>query len=80
MHDTVSRAFDLAKNGECQSIHEIETRLLREGHVQVQEHLFGQTIRRQLSKLIHEERSSSTSSATIASISPPMSKTIKLNA
>ena len=56
MHDTVSRAFDLAKNGECQSIHEIVTRLAREGHVQAQEHLFGKSIRRQLCKLIANER------------------------
>ena len=80
MHDTVSRAFDLAKNGECQSIHEIETRLSREGHVQAQEHLFGKSIRRQLSKLIHEKRATPKSSATIASIFTPVSTTIGLNA
>ena len=79
MHETVSRAFDLAKNGECQSIREIENRLLLEGHVQAQDHLFGTSIRRQLSKLIREKRASSKSGAAITSILTPVSTTIGSN-
>ena len=52
MANTVWRAFDLAKNGGCHSVYEIEAQLKREGYMGAHEHLFGKTIRQQLGKLI----------------------------
>lgn len=71
MDGTVSRAFDLAKNRECRSVYEIETRLTREGHINVHEHLLGKSIRLQLGKLIKEERAKLISCATAVSAHHP---------
>lgn len=53
MANTISRAFELAKSGQCRSLHEIERRLMRERYAQASEHLGGVLIRRQLNGLIY---------------------------
>lgn len=52
MTDIISRAFELAKSGNCRSVYQIEKRLSREGHAEASEHLSGTLIRRQLNALI----------------------------
>ena len=46
MTGTVKRAFELAP--ECKSIDEIRSRLKKEGHLCVQEHLQGSSIQNEL--------------------------------
>lgn len=53
--DTVERAFQLAK--ECRSIEEIRVRLRREGYSNVDGHLQGPSIRRDLTKLLNADKS-----------------------
>jgi hypothetical protein len=48
MLGTIERAFELAKSGSCQDLGEIRRRLAREGFDDVQEHLSGAEIKRQL--------------------------------
>ncbi len=45
---TVERAFQLAGSGECHSIMDIKRRLVLEGYVQVELHLGGALIKKQL--------------------------------
>lgn len=54
MASTIIRAFELAKSGECQSLTDIERRLSREGHEEVEDHLCGVLVRRQLTNLIYD--------------------------
>ncbi len=53
---TLERAFELARSGECASTAEIRLRLKREGHDQVEAHLQGPSISRQLRLLCEEAR------------------------
>ena len=49
---TVERAFDLADSGEFRSIQEIRNRLAKEGLTDVDRHLTGGAIRRDLRKVM----------------------------
>lgn len=53
---TIERAYELARSGECRSIDEIKQRLNAERHDQVEAHLAGQSIRRDLRKLCGAQR------------------------
>lgn len=48
---TLERAFELARSGECASTAEIRLRLKKERHDQVEAHLQGPSITRQLRAL-----------------------------
>lgn len=63
---TLERAFELARSGEYSSSAEIRLQLKRERHDQVEAHLQGPSISRQL-RLLCEEASRSRSSAGAAS-------------
>lgn len=52
MADTVARALEIAREGNCRTISDIRRRLSREGHENVDAHLAGATIRRQLRVII----------------------------
>ena len=52
--NTVERAFDLARSGECASIDELQRRLNREGYSLAPSHLASPTLRKQLIALIKE--------------------------
>ena len=54
---TLERAFALARSGEYSSVKDIRLRLKSEGFSQVEGHLSGQSINRQLRKLCEEARS-----------------------
>jgi len=49
----IERAFQLA--GECGSIREVRRRLLREGYVNVQAHLMGRQIHREINSRLNPE-------------------------
>lgn len=51
---TLERAFALARSGECASLADIRARLKAEQHDQVDAHLAGPSIRRQLTRLCEE--------------------------
>lgn len=53
---TLERAFDLARSGECASVADIRLRLKREGHDQVEAHLRGPAISKQLRLLCEQAR------------------------
>lgn len=53
---TLERAFALAESGECLSLPEIRARLRREGYDQVEAHLAGPAIGRQLRALCDSAR------------------------
>lgn len=55
---TLERAFELARSGEYSSTSEIRLRLKRERHDQVEAHLQGPSISRQLRLLCAEARRS----------------------
>lgn len=48
MTGTIQRAFELAADGSCRSLDDIRRSLAREQHSQVEAHLAGITIRKQL--------------------------------
>jgi hypothetical protein len=52
----LERAFELAKTGDCASIDDIRRRLKAEKYSQVDAHLAGATVRRQLLDLCREAR------------------------
>ena len=52
----LERAFELAKAGDCTSIDDIRRRLKAEKYSQVDAHLAGATVRRQLLDLCKEAR------------------------
>jgi hypothetical protein len=58
LSDTIKRAFELARSGECQSIQELKKRLSSERHSAVEQHLAGLSIRKQLNGIIAERRQS----------------------
>lgn len=47
----IERAFELARSGTCQNVHEIGLRLKSERFASVEAHLAGTSIRRQLREL-----------------------------
>ena len=51
---TLERAFELARSGQCANVAEIRAALKREGFDQVQGHLAGPSITRQLRALCEE--------------------------
>ena len=53
---TLERAFDLARSGTCAGVPEIRLTLKRERFDQVEAHLAGQSITRQLRALCEESR------------------------
>lgn len=50
--DTVQRAFELARGGSCRSLDDIRRRLSREDCLNVDAHLAGKAIRKQLKMLL----------------------------
>lgn len=48
----VERAFELAREGECKDLPELERRLKREGYSAVSQHLAGRSIRSQINQLL----------------------------
>jgi hypothetical protein len=44
----LERAFELARSGEYRDLRDLERKLRREGFADIEQHLSGQTIRRQL--------------------------------
>jgi hypothetical protein len=52
--NTVERAFELARSGECAGIDELQRRLNREGYSLAASHLSAPTLRKQLIALIKE--------------------------
>ncbi|HEY6916921.1 MAG TPA: hypothetical protein VI381_04700 [Allosphingosinicella sp.] len=55
---TLERAFELARSGECAAVADIRARLKQERHDQVEAHLAGPSINRQLRALCEEARRS----------------------
>jgi hypothetical protein len=55
----LERAFELAKSGDCGSIDDIRRQLKSEHYAQVDAHLAGSTVRRQLLDLCKEARGES---------------------
>jgi hypothetical protein len=53
---TLERAFELARSGEFATVDEIRARLKAERHDQVEGHLAGPSIKRQLAKLCADSR------------------------
>ena len=54
--NVIDRAFQIARDGQCNSVADIRERLIREGYEQVGAHLGGPTIRRELYRLIRVGR------------------------
>lgn len=52
MSDTVARALQIAREGKCRSVEDIRRRLASERHENVDAHLGGAAIRKQLRNLI----------------------------
>lgn len=64
---TLERAFELARSGDCRIVDDIRRKLKSERFSQVDEHLSGPSIKRQLHKLCieaQEARRTSTESET----------------
>ena len=53
---TLERAFTLARSGECATLNDIRAKLKAESHDQVDAHLAGPSIKRQLNRLCEESR------------------------
>ena len=53
---TLERAFDLAKSGQCASVNDIRAKLRSERFDQVDAHLAGPSLSRQLRSLCEEAR------------------------
>jgi hypothetical protein len=56
IQSTLERAFALAKSGEYPTLNDIRAKLKAEHHDQVDAHLAGPSIKRQLTKLCEESR------------------------
>lgn len=56
MKQTIERAFELARSGTCADVADIRRALKKEGYSQIDEHLGGQAIRRQLRDICIEAR------------------------
>lgn len=48
------RAFELAREGQCQSIKDLRTRLAQEGFSQIDAHFDGQSFKKRLFALLRE--------------------------
>lgn len=53
---TLERAFELARSGEYAGVNDIRAKLKSEHHDQVEAHLAGPSIKRQLTRLCEESR------------------------
>lgn len=53
---TLERAFELARSGGCASVQDIRRRLKSEGYDQVEAHLAGPSLGKQLRRLCEEAR------------------------
>jgi hypothetical protein len=49
---TIERAFQLAREGACHSVHDIREQLLREGYANVLSHTAGMSVKRQLKAIL----------------------------
>ena len=58
--NTIERAFELARSGEFRAVEEIRKQLLKERHDQVDSHLSGPMIRRQLRRACADARATAT--------------------
>jgi hypothetical protein len=56
MNDIIYRAFYLASEGRCRNIRDLEIALTKEGYDQVQMHLSGSLIRKQLYAVINNKQ------------------------
>jgi len=61
---TLERAFELARSGDYATVQPIRARLKAEGFPQVEAHLSGHSISRQLRKLCDEARSKRATAGT----------------
>ena len=52
MDGTVARAFELAREGLCLSMPEIRAQLKKEGYSNIDAHLYGASIRKQIGNMI----------------------------
>ena len=67
---TLERAFTLARSGEYANLNEIRAKLKSEQHDQVDAHLAGPSIKRQLNKLCEESRADLPAAAPAAPAAP----------
>jgi hypothetical protein len=51
---TIERAYALAKSGQCRNVEEVRRKLREQGATQVDLHLSGKLIRRQLARMCRE--------------------------
>ncbi len=51
---TLERAFDLARSGQCATVHHIKTRLKAEGYADVNGQLYGPSVRAALRDLCNQ--------------------------
>jgi hypothetical protein len=56
---TIERAFELAQSGHCATVDDIRRNLKGEGFAQVDAHLAGATVRKQLLELCRQARAES---------------------
>lgn len=55
MTGTVARAFEIARSGTCKNLQELRRQLKTEGCPAIDEHLSGQTIKKQLATLLRAD-------------------------
>lgn len=58
--NAIERAFELARDGDCNSVLAIRKKLVREAYAHVDEHLAGSSIRTQLSQIIRRRSAART--------------------
>ena len=63
---TLERAFELARSGSCASVQDIRRRLKSEGYDQVEAHLSGPSLGKQLRRHCEEARRTATAEETEA--------------
>jgi hypothetical protein len=61
---TVERAFELARSGSCASVQDIRRRLKSEGYDQVEAHLSGPSLGKQLRRLCEDARKTAAAEQT----------------
>ena len=52
MNGTVARAFELARTGTCRNVGDIRAQLKKEGYSQIDDHLAGSSLKKQLTAAI----------------------------
>lgn len=72
---TVERAFELARSGSCASVQDIRRRLKSEGHDQVEAHLAGPSLGKQLRRLCEDARKDTAAAAEIQQSEPSLPST-----